>query len=318
MLKGWSCLLALALLLCDVQATAKTFSRHELSIWGASGVSTLKYNPKYGKRKTKFGYAFGGGYTFYFHRDWGIHIGAETALYSTAFRSQNLRDAYTRYGFDDLTPGWTGENELIDYHVEVSNYTERQHLYSLNIPLTLEFQMPLADDGSYQFFASLGTKLGMATASTYRVDARLYTWYYDHKSNQEFRPDPTGYGTPYLEDLGCFYNYPYSTEKQRNKFKVAGLITAEAGVKYHFRKNRSAYVSAYLDYGFTNISKESGNRFFEFDSEDVRMISNSILTSQCAGNGGVAANFTKRITPLSFGVKLRIGISKPARVSTNI
>ena len=302
-------LLAIPLLLPSVQAKAQTFFHHEFSIWNASGISTLIYNPSFGKRNTRTGSVFGTGYTFYFHREWGIHTGAEVALYNTTFHLKNLRNIYTCDGFDNLTPGWTGSDEKIDYHSEWSNYIEQQQLYGVNIPLKLQFQTSLAGGWS-QFFASAGVKLGIPILSTYKVtEATVYTWYYDYKTNQEFRPDPTDYGDPYLEDLGCFYNYPYVTEKRASKFKVAGLATVEAGMRWWCAGlNRSLYVGAYLDYGFNDTRKHSGNRFVEFDSKNDEMSTNSIITSQYAHDGGAATNFINKVAPLSFGIKFRVGI----------
>jgi len=278
--------------------------RHEFSIWGAGGISTLNYTPSIGERKPGMGGAFGMGYTYFFHRNWGIHIGAEMAVYNTTFRMKEFRDMYTRQGFDNLTPDWMGENEIIDYHTELSNYTEKQQLYNINIPLMLQFQTPLAG-GKHQFFASAGAKLGIPIQNTYKVtDATLYTWYYDYKSNEEFRPYP-GFD---MEEFGVFHKN-YSTKKLSNTFKIAGLASAETGVKFFLNPKLSLYVGAYLDYGFNNISKHRGNRFFEFEPENAKMISNSILTSQYIDNGKPTANFTNKVLPLSFGLKLRLGIN---------
>ena len=283
--------------------------KHEFSTWTSGGISALNYKPTFGNRDWGLGGTFGMGYTFYFHKNWGIHTGLEIALYNTTYHLKKLKDMYTRFGFDDLTPGWTGENEIIDYHTELSNYTERQQLYNLSIPLMLQFQVPFYNE-KHLFYALAGTKISTPIQNTYQSNATLYTWYYDYKTNQEFRPDPTNYGLPYLEDLGCFYNFPYSTGQQKNTFKIAGLATAEMGVKWELNSKLSLYTGVYVDYGFTNMSKHSGKRFFEFDAENAEMISNSILTSQYAHNGNPVANFTDKISPLAFGIKIRVGINR--------
>ena len=307
----------LSLLITNIQAqTADTvetaevstssFCRHEFSIWIAGGMSTLNYRPTFGEINRKAGGMFGLGYTGYAAKWLGIHIGAELALYNTAYRLKNLKDSYTRYGFDDLTPNWTGENEMIDYHTELRAYTEKQQLYSVNIPLMLQFQ---TTGDRHKFYASVGAKLGISVKSAYSGDGTLYTWYYDHKTKQEIRPDPTDYGKPYFEDLGCFYNLPYSTGKQASKFKLAGLVTAELGVKWYLNPKLALYTGAYLDYGFNNIRKQSGDRFFEFDPDQSEITSNSILTSQYAHNNGATTDFIKKVSPLSFGLKLRLGVN---------
>jgi outer membrane protein OmpA-like peptidoglycan-associated protein len=90
---------------------------------------------------------------------------------------------------------------------------------------------------------------------------------------------------------------------------VAGLATAEAGVKFFLNPKFSLYVGGYIDYGFNNISKNRGNRFFEFDPENIEMVSNSVLTAQYARDGRPATNFTYKVSPLSFGLTVRMGIN---------
>ena len=281
--------------------------RHEFSIWTSGGASFLHYKPSFGSRKIKAGGAFGMGYTYYFHPNWGIRTGLEAAVYNTTFRFGKLRDVYIRQGFDDWKDDgmdWTG-----DFHTEVSNYTERQRLYNLNFPLMLQFQTSLAG-GLHQFFASAGAKLGIPIQNTYRVSgATLYTWFYHHRLQQEFRPDPTGLGTVDLEALGCFYNIPYSTGRKTNNFSVAGSATVEAGVKFFLNPKFSLYVGGHIDHGFNNISKNRGNHFFEFDPENIEIISNSVLTAQHAHSGIPVTNFISKVSPLFFGLTVRLGIN---------
>ena len=293
----------------NTEEVVRPFCRHEFSIWTSFGASTLHYRPTIGNRETGLGGAFGLGYTYFFHPNWGIRTGLEVAVYNTTFHMRRLQDMYTRYSFDDLTPGWTGSDRLIDYHTEVSDYTERQRLYNLNIPLLLQFQTPLPG-GNHQFFASAGVRLGIPINSTFRVsNATLYTWHFDHGLNQEFRPDPIDYGTVFFEDLGLFYNLPFSTRRLENRVRVSGMASAEAGVKFHLNPRHSLYVGAFLDYGFNNIRRHSGNHFFEFDPENAEMISNSILSSQYTSGNRPTANFTNRVVPLSFGLTVRLGIN---------
>jgi len=293
----------------SVEEVVQPFCRHEFSIWTSLGASTLHYRPTTGIRETGFGGAFGLGYTYFFHPNWGIRTGLEIAVYNTTFRLNRLRDMYTRYGFDDLTPGWSGTDEIIDYHTEVSNYRERQRLYNLNIPLLLQFQTPLAG-GNHQFFASAGVRLGLPIHSTFEVrNATLYTWHFDHRFNQEFRPDPIDYGPVFFEDLGLFYNLSFSTRRLENRVRISGMASAEAGVKFHLNPRHSLYVGAFVDYGFNNIRRHSGNRFFEFDPINAEMVSNSILSSQYTSGNRPTANFTNRVVPLSFGLTVRMGIN---------
>jgi outer membrane protein OmpA-like peptidoglycan-associated protein len=291
--------------------SAPSFCRHEFSIWMAGGISALNYKPNIGERALHAGGSFGLGYTFFFHHKWGVHTGAEIALYNTTYSLPFLKDSdMGRIGFDNLTPGWTGEDEIIDYHVEISSFTEKQRQYSINIPLMLQFNTPFSKSKNrHQFFAMAGAKFGIPIQSTYNTSGTIYTWYHDHKTNQEFRPNPMDYGLPSLESLGCFFNRPYSEKKQNNDFKLSGLASAELGVRWKLNQRLWLYTGAYIDYGFNNIQKTIDNRMFDFDPMKVTMKSNSILTSRYNQNGGESQQFAKTVMPIAFGVKVRLGIN---------
>jgi len=294
----------------DKTATKKpSFCRHEFSAWSSFGASTLHYMPVVGTRKTGFGGAFGLGYVRFFNPNWGIRTGAELAVYNTSFHLRKLVDMYTRQGFDDLTPGWSGADEIIDYHTEVSNYTEIQRMFSVNIPLMVQFQTPFVG-GNHQFFLAAGAKIGIPINSTFMVqNASLYTWYFDHKTQQEFRPDPINYGTPFLEDLGVFYNLPFATQRLENPMRISGKVAIETGVKLHINSRFSLYVGAFANYGLTNSRKQSERHFFEFNPKTVNMVSNSVLNAQFANAYMPETNFTNRVSPLSFGLTVRMGIN---------
>jgi len=286
-----------------------SFCRHEFSVWSSFGASTLHYRPVVGTRETGLGGAFGLGYVHFFNPNWGVRTGAEVAVYNTSFHLRKLVDMYTRQGFDDLTPGWIGADEIIDYHTEVSNFTEIQRLFSVNIPLMVQFQTPLAG-GNHQFFLSAGAKIGIPINSTFMVqNASLYTWYFDHKTRQEFRPDPTDYGMPYLEDLGVFYNLPFATHRMENPLRISGKIAMETGVKFQVNPRFSLYVGAFANYGLTDSRMQSNQRFFEFNPETVDMVANSVLHAQFANTYRPTTNITNRVSPLSFGLTVRMGIN---------
>ena len=313
MLKWLAFALAFTLLVAENQAqvtdTTPSFCRHEFSVWSSFGASTLHYKPVVGTRETGLGGAFGLGYVHFFNPNWGFRTGAEIAVYNTLFHLRKLVDMYTRQGFDDLTPGWTGADEIIDYHTEISNFTEIQRLFSVNIPLMVQFQTPLAG-GNHQFFVSAGAKIGIPINSTFMVqNASLYTWYFDHKTRQEFRPDPTDYGMPYLEDLGVFYNLPFATHRLENPLRISGKAAIETGVKFHVNPRLSLYVGAFANYGLTDSRRQSGQRFFEFDPEMVDMVASSVLNAQFANAYRSETNFTDRVSPLSFGLTVRMGIN---------
>jgi outer membrane protein OmpA-like peptidoglycan-associated protein len=285
------------------------FCRHEFSLWTAEGISGLNYKPAFGEKDLKVGgNLIGLGYTYYFSPVWGIHTGAELALYNTTYSLKNLKDAYKTTDLDDLTPGRQGEN--IDYHTDIARYEEKQRLYSVNIPLILQFQTPL-NGGVHNYYAALGAKLGIPLKGSYKANGMLDTWafYYDEATGTQQILASDNEKNFHLEDLGYYDDLAYNSGKQNLKLKIAGLATFETGVKWGLSPKVSLYTGAYIDYGFTNIAKESGKNFFSFDPEQGEVTSSSVLSSQYAHNYGERKDFVEKISPLSFGIKLRLGVN---------
>ena len=284
------------------------FCRHEFSLWLSGGFYGLNYKPEFGDKNLGVGGAVGLGYTFYFHPKWGIHTGAELAVYNTTYKLRGLQDSYTTTDLDELTPGRVGEP--IDFYTKVHHYKEKQRLYNVNIPLMLQFQTPLSG-GVHQFFASLGAKLGISVNSwnSYKSTGTLTTWAYYHYLDQWVGSKHFNDYDFNLEDLGYYENLGYSSGKQEINFKLSGLASGELGVKWFLSPKISLYTGVYVDYGFTNISKESGNNFFTFDPDSGDLSTNGILTSQYSHKDGAAKEFADKIYPLSFGLKLRLGVN---------
>ena len=124
-------------------------SKHEISVWGAGGFSTLYYKPTFGDWSPKLGGAFGLGYTFYFSKHFGILAGGELTFYNAKMEVDGLID-----NFDTADPK---DGRDVNYRTNFNGYEETQHLMNVNIPVAFQFQTA----GKHKFFASLGFKLGI-------------------------------------------------------------------------------------------------------------------------------------------------------------
>ena len=289
------------------------FCRHEFSIWGAGGLSGFNYKPQIGSKELREGGMFGIGYTVFFSRSWGIQIGAELAMYNTVYKLKNLHDVYKTTDPDDLTPNRQGEP--IDYHTALQRYEEKQRLYSVNIPLMIQFQTGEV----HKFFLAFGAKLGIPIKSWYQASGTVSTWgyYYDEATGTHQILESDNARGFHLEDLGYFDRLEYSSDKQELKFKLTGIASFETGVKWRLSPKVSLYTGAYIDYGFLNMSKDKGRNFFSFNPEQSEMTSNSVLTSQYAHNNTSryapnnkeVKDFATKVSPVSFGLKLRFGIN---------
>ena len=276
----------------------KTCNKHEISVWGAGGFSTLYYSPNdFGDWSPQLGGAFGLGYTFYFSKYFGILAGGELAFYNAKMKVDGLTDNFDivdRTGIIQM-----GKDEApVNFRTKFNGYEETQHLMNVNIPIALQFQT----GGEHKFFASLGFKLGIPVSGSYKNPSnsilKTTGFYYDIE--QEFiDPAYLGYG-----------EFKGTGNKKDLDFNLAYMGTAEAGIKWKLSEVLSLYTGAYFEYGFNDAVKSGhGERFLVYNENDPgNFTTNSTLTSQYTSNGKTGT-FVDRASPAAVGIKLRLGVN---------
>ena len=272
----------------------QAYCQHELSVWGAGGLSTLRYSPTFGDRSSKLGGAFGLGYTFYFSEQFGVLAGVELAFYNAKVTVNGLTD---HFGVIDRT-GNDGIPRNVDFRTKFSNYEETQRMMNINIPIALQFQQPVI--GKHKFFASLGFKLGFPVSGSYKVsdNSTLKTSGYYYVWNHELlAPRYLGYGT-----------FRTGGSKEDFDFGFSFMGTVEAGMKWRLNQLFSLYTGVYFEYGFNDIVDRHGDRFLVYnEASPANFTTNSLLTSQYTQNGQTKS-FVNHVSPVAFGLKVRLGM----------
>jgi len=207
---------------------AATKSKHEFSIWGAGGLSSLYYNPTFGERTAGFGGGFGLGYAFFFNQNFGILTGGELAFYNTTMKVNGLRD----YVIDE---------SVANNYYTISGYEESQRMQSVNIPLSFQYQT----GETHKFYASLGFKLGIPLSGSYEV------------TNGKAIPNRT---TQPSLDL--------TSAKKDLEFDLSYMGTFEAGVKWRLSRAFSLYTGAYAEYGFNDLVSTHTDKFIAIDNRN--------------------------------------------------
>ena len=133
--------------------------KHEFSLYGGGGLSTLAYKVNEGAHKHGLGGQFGLGYHFFFSPEWGIGTGAELAFYNARF---NMNDLSIRYNTHDA------DGDPFEFRSTIGDYKEKQRDMMLQIPLMLQFQTD-KPDRNRQFFAAVGAKAGFPLREKYRT-----------------------------------------------------------------------------------------------------------------------------------------------------
>ncbi len=277
-------------------------NKHEISLYGGSGLSTLNYDVTAGEQKSGFGGQFGVGYNFFFSPNWSLGTGMELGFYNAKFNlgrdaSQSVSTAYTTTDTD---------GDTFEFRSTVSNYEEEQRAMLLQIPLMLQFQT----GRKHQFYGTLGGKVGIPLNGKYESSATTIqnSGYYTEEDYEYTIQQFMGFGT--------------FTDRDTDgdlKFKTAFFVSAEAGVKWKLNDKLSLYTGAYVDYGLNNIispvktghSPSLSTQFIAYNAADPKDFAvNSIMKSQYTQNN-VTQSFTDKITPIAAGIKIRLAFRIP-------
>ena len=274
-------------------------NKHEFSIYGGGGISTLMYdvNVTGGSQKMGFGGHFGLGYQFFFSPNWGLGSGVELTLYNSKFEMNNTLETY--YAIKDPTD-LDPASQWFDFISRVSKHEEKQRPMFIQIPLMLQFQT----NGANKFFASIGGKVGIPISKTYESTATLLNGGYFGYENYDYDTRAKGFG--------LYENRP---TKGDMSLKPAFLASAELGLKWRLSPNWSLYTGAYVDYGINNIQDELAPLVvYNMDVPSqfaVQSVVNAQYTPRVANSQ--TQSFTDKVIPFAVGLKLRLAFSKGAK-----
>jgi hypothetical protein len=283
-------LLAVSFCYC---ASLTAQNKHEFSIIGGGGLSSLQYTPSVGEQKTGIGGLLGVGYQFFLSPNWSIGTSAEFAFYNSTFKLPALN---TRYMVTDI------ENNNFEFRNIITNYEEKQNITLLQIPLMLHFQ----SGDKYKFYIAAGGKIGINLSGNYSSKSASIenTGYYAHENCEYTTQEFMGFGT-----------FANTKAKGTVDVKTAFFASAEVGMKWKLNEKLSLYTGAYLDYGLNNINNAKSEhaqplQFVEYNTTNPRDFAvNSIVKSQYTQNG-TTKPFISKISPIAAGVKVRFCVWK--------
>ena len=269
-------IITLALLLGAVTLTAQP--RHEFSLHGGFGLSTLNYKTTIGERTSGFGGQFGLGYTYFFSPNLGIRTGLNFAFYNSKFKMNRWETRYMTFDMDGTE---------FEFHSVVSGYEETQHATMLQIPIMLQYQRPINE--RLQFYAAGGVKIGGLLNGNYRPFATTIEnegfFHYEHST----------YNEQIFAGFGKFSNY---TNHVNFDFRAALFASLEAGIKWKLNNGLSLYTGVFFDYGLNNVKKSTNDpqrHFVQYNTESPRDF-----------RVGSAMNFTDNIRPMAIGITARL------------
>ncbi len=266
--------------------SAQEQERYEISVGGGFGLSTLQYKMKTGERKDGTGGTFGVSGSYFFNDGLGIRTGLEMSLYKAESNVASISDRYMAHD---------GKDEF-EFRSVINEYTEKQSLMTLEIPLLLQLQYPLFDE---QFiFFSFGGKVAFPMNAYYKTSGSdLVTSAYYPKYDIVLNG-------PVFQGLGAFRS---NKVKEDLDFKPAFMLSGEVGLKWEIAESFSLYSGFYIDYGLNDIRKKVRNQpFLIYNQQNpAHYVNNSVLNTQYTHEGKTDA-FTKKIMPMAVGIKIRV------------
>lgn len=276
--------LIFTILFISAFANAQEQTKNEILVFGATGLSTLKYESKVGNYKSGFKSAFGLRDNYYLNNHWSLATGVELSFSVAKTNIDTYSDAYNSND---------GEYDF-EFRTTVSDYEEKQKATFLDIPIIAQFQLPVSPKS--QLYVAGGVKLGFPLSQRYEVSsARM--------QNSGFYPDWSGEEDLVLDEqkfMG-FGTFDRKAIKGELDFKMAYLFSLETGIKWKSGNKGSIYTGLYLDYGLNDINSGNNKKLVEYNTADPEnFINNSITQTQ----------LIDKLTPMALGLKLSFAFGK--------
>ncbi len=276
---------------------AQEQSKHEFSVSGGLGLSTLKFDVNNGDHKSKIGGSISLGYGYFINDNWSINTGLEITNYNSDANLNTFTDSFKA----------TDTEGEFTFNTSAANYKEEQRSVFLNIPVMGQFQTPVMDN--HKFYIAAGGKIGIPVSSSYKT------------SGASFGTSGTftdGGGSVTIDDqkgLG-FYKFTGKKVDEDLKLKTAFMLSLETGMKWQLPSAMSLYTGVYFDYGLNDIRNSDKNlKFMTYQSPDQGILAedfklNSVLQSQYTENGQTRS-MTDKVVPMALGLKVRLAFSMP-------
>ncbi len=218
--RGAAVLSAIAMAVSVSAQTENYVPKHEFSISGFGGLSTLNYkvnipqNPYIDGVDRKMGLGGGVGldWTYHFSKHWGLRLGLQGALYTSK--------AETSFSSDDRDFTWQLATDNYWIAKVDGSFVEKQRAVYAQVPLMVQWMTPV---GEHNFYAALGGKFGYRIWDNYKV--------------KETEGD-----------------YAWNTQDYIDLKRINAMASAELGMRWTLGNGVGLYTGLYFDYGFLKVN----------------------------------------------------------------
>jgi hypothetical protein len=218
------------------EGSSETF-RHEITIYGAEGVSSLNYSldkegGNSGENSIISG-MLGVGYTWNINEYIAVVTGLEISKYGALTIYENISDERI-YGTD---------RNRFNFKYSISKYEEKQVLMLLSIPVLAQYYIPLS--GSVKFYMTGGFKLGLPVRSRATISPNTFaTSGYYYFENQTYTD---------LPQHGFVSGQQLNSTVTDIDMNISLAASVETGARFFLYSNILLYIGAYFDGGLNNL-----------------------------------------------------------------
>lgn len=269
------------LLLISGLCVSAQIPSNEFSVYGGGGFSFFHLQPAiHDASSSGFSGDFGIGYTYFFNRQCGIHIGAGFGLYNVICKVPKI---------EIVTSGLFDKNNYIyNLHTTLSDYRETYKSMFLNVPLMIQYQTKRDKKDKKGLYATGGIKVLILPKTKYK--AAVATLF-----NAAYYPEMDNWAaTQSFVGLGLFDG---NSATGNLGFDVLTVFTIETGIKQRISDNNLLYIGVYFDYCFNNFSKK--NREMPNNYTAAEHLTELTLLK-----------FTDKMNITTVGIKLRLTLQR--------
>jgi hypothetical protein len=211
------------------------------------------------------------GFSYFFHKHWGVSIGAGLSYRTSEGKldAPLQKDVYYNLGTqtDNTSDNPVGNGkDQFELRARLTDWKEIQQAYFADIPLSIVYEYRFGETHRHGLYAALGGKMQIPVQSKFKVsdgkypqDARLnVSGFYRNDGNLELGapgdPDLSRHG------FGTIIN-PNETLGWNGKIKLKNsyAVTADLGVLVGLSEQFDLTLGIFADYGLNDI-KTKGNQ----------------------------------------------------------
>lgn len=271
--------------------------KHEVSLWGAYGLSTLNYDLSYGDRTLGLGYLGGIGYNYFFNYHWSVGLGAEFSVLTSTADVTKFSDNYPISAFYGL-------DRALNLNIQAGTYKEDYTAYYINVPVMLKYQLDALKQ--HKFYVAGGLKVGIPYKAEYKTAGERTAIAYNRDSNGNNTGDAFtnfhGFGTQSVD-----------VKKTEFDLDLNLALAFETGMKWKLKNKLYLYTGVFVDYGLIGVRKDATNlRVVDFTEDNsgtsytnaYNPVINSVYNRESVNSE--LKSFTGKVSTLSAGLKVQL------------